>query len=198
MYAIRSYYGRGFPTPSASFYYAFGFSKLFPNIPRFNQYQLGYLDPNESYAIDCLVGAFILVRRAVITSYSIHYTKLYENLRSIENNPNHTFVRADIREPMRMDELIGQGIDVIVNFAAESHVDRSIMEPDIFVKTNVLGTQVLLEAARKYGISKFVQVSTDEVYGTLGPTGLFNETTPLARITSYNVCYTKLLRKSRG
>lgn len=57
---------RGFPTPSASFYYAFGFSKLFPNVPRFNQYQLGYLDPNESYPVDCLVGAFMMVRREVI------------------------------------------------------------------------------------------------------------------------------------
>lgn len=57
---------RGFPTPSASFYYAFGFSKLFPNVPRFNQYQLGYLDPDESYPVDCLVGAFMMVRREVI------------------------------------------------------------------------------------------------------------------------------------
>ena len=78
-----------------------------------------------------------------------------------------------------MNSLFDQGIDTVVHFAAESHVDRSILEPDIFVKTNVLGTQVLLEAARKYAVKKFVHVSTDEVYGTLGETGLFTEETPI-------------------
>jgi dTDP-glucose 4,6-dehydratase len=85
-----------------------------------------------------------------------------------------------------MDALIGQGVDVIVNFAAESHVDRSILEPDIFVKTNVLGTQVLLDAAKKHGVGKYVQVSTDEVYGSLGETGLFTEETPLAPNSPYS------------
>jgi dTDP-glucose 4,6-dehydratase len=85
-----------------------------------------------------------------------------------------------------MDALIGQGVDVIVNFAAESHVDRSILEPDIFVKTNVLGTQVLLDAAQKHGVGKYVQVSTDEVYGSLGETGLFTEETPLAPNSPYS------------
>lgn len=122
----------------------------------------------------------------IVNVDALTYAGNLENLKSIENNPNHVFVKADIRDAAKMDELIGQGIDVVVNFAAESHVDRSIMEPDVFVKTNVLGTQVLLDAAKKHGISKFVQVSTDEVYGSLGETGLFSETTPLAPNSPYS------------
>jgi len=117
---------------------------------------------------------------------ALTYAGNLENLKDLENNPNHIFVKADIRDAVKMDELMGQGVDVVVNFAAESHVDRSIMEPDVFVKTNVLGTQVLLDAAKKHGISKFVQVSTDEVYGSLGETGLFSETTPLAPNSPYS------------
>jgi dTDP-glucose 4,6-dehydratase len=82
------------------------------------------------------------------------------------------------------------GIDAVVNFAAESHVDRSIEEPGIFVKTNVLGTQVLLDAARKYKVNKFLQVSTDEVYGTLGPEGLFSEKSPLQPNSPYSASKT--------
>lgn len=122
----------------------------------------------------------------IVNVDALTYAGNLENLKSIENNPNHVFVKADIRDAAKMDELMGQGIDVVVNFAAESHVDRSIMEPDVFVKTNVLGTQVLLDAAQKHNISKFVQVSTDEVYGTLGDTGLFSETTPLAPNSPYS------------
>lgn len=117
---------------------------------------------------------------------ALTYAGNLENLKSVEGNPNHTFIRADITDAKAMDKLIGQGVDVIVNFAAESHVDRSILEPDIFVKTNVLGTQVLLDAAKKHGVKKFVQVSTDEVYGTLGETGLFTEETPLAPNSPYS------------
>ncbi|WP_435922659.1 dTDP-glucose 4,6-dehydratase [Paenibacillus sp. DYY-L-2] len=122
----------------------------------------------------------------IINVDALTYAGNLENLKSIESNPNHTFVKADIRDAKAIDDLIGQGVDVVVNFAAESHVDRSILEPDIFVKTNVLGTQVLLDAARKYNIKKFVQVSTDEVYGTLGETGLFTEETPLAPNSPYS------------
>lgn len=75
---------------------------------------------------------------------------------------------------------------MVVNFAAESHVDRSILSPDIFVRTNVMGTQVLLDAAKKYQVTKFVQVSTDEVYGSLGATGLFTEETPLMPNSPYS------------
>ncbi|WP_334072090.1 MULTISPECIES: dTDP-glucose 4,6-dehydratase [Paenibacillus] len=122
----------------------------------------------------------------IINVDALTYAGNLENLKSVENNPNHVFVKADITDAEKMNELIGQGVDVVINFAAESHVDRSILEPDIFVKTNVLGTQVLLEAARKHNITKFVQVSTDEVYGTLGETGLFTEETPLAPNSPYS------------
>lgn len=117
---------------------------------------------------------------------SLTYAGNLENLKSIESHPGYTFVKADIRDATKVDEIMQQGIEMIINFAAESHVDRSIMEPDVFVKTNVLGTQVLLEAARKYKIKKFVQISTDEVYGTLGEAGLFTEETPLKPNSPYS------------
>ena len=78
------------------------------------------------------------------------------------------------------------GVDYIVNFAAESHVDRSIEDPEIFIKSNILGTQVLLDAAKKYNIKKYLQVSTDEVYGSLGPEGYFTEETPLQANSPYS------------
>lgn len=117
---------------------------------------------------------------------ALTYAGNLENLKSVEGHPNYTFVQADIADKQAVDAIFQQGIDVVVNFAAESHVDRSILEPEIFVNTNVLGTQVLLNASKKYGVTKFVQVSTDEVYGTLGETGLFNETTPLAPNSPYS------------
>lgn len=122
----------------------------------------------------------------IVNVDALTYAGNLENLKSVEGNPNHTFVKADITDAKAMDELIGKGVDIVVNFAAESHVDRSILEPDIFVKTNVLGTQVLLDTAKKHGVQKFVQVSTDEVYGTLGETGLFTEETPLAPNSPYS------------
>lgn len=122
----------------------------------------------------------------IVNVDALTYAGNLENLKSVEDNPNHTFVKADITDAKAMEELMGQDVDVIVNFAAESHVDRSILEPDVFVKTNVLGTQVLLEAARKHNVEKFVQVSTDEVYGTLGETGLFTEETPLQPNSPYS------------
>ncbi|KAA1186829.1 dTDP-glucose 4,6-dehydratase [Paenibacillus sp. B2(2019)] len=122
----------------------------------------------------------------IVNVDALTYAGNLENLKSIENHPNYTFVKADITDVTAMDELISQSVDVVVNFAAESHVDRSILEPEVFVKTNVLGTQVLLDAAKKYSIAKFVQVSTDEVYGSLGATGLFTEETPLAPNSPYS------------
>lgn len=117
---------------------------------------------------------------------ALTYAGNLENLKSVEGNPNYTFAKADITDVEAMDTLFSQGVDIVVNFAAESHVDRSILEPDVFVKTNVLGTQVLLDAAKKYSVTKFVQVSTDEVYGTLGTTGLFTEETPLTPNSPYS------------
>lgn len=122
----------------------------------------------------------------IINIDALTYAGNLENLKSIEQNPNHTFVKADITDVQVIDQLMQQRIDVVVNFAAESHVDRSILEPEVFVKTNVLGTQVLLDAAKKYGVTKFVQVSTDEVYGSLGETGLFTEETPLQPNSPYS------------
>ncbi|MET3210901.1 UNVERIFIED_CONTAM: dTDP-glucose 4,6-dehydratase [Paenibacillus sp. PvR008] len=122
----------------------------------------------------------------IVNVDALTYAGNLENLKSIENHPQHTFVKADITDVQAIDQLMQQGIDVVVNFAAESHVDRSILEPDVFVKTNVLGTQVLLDAAKKYGVTKFVQISTDEVYGSLGETGLFTEETPLQPNSPYS------------
>jgi dTDP-glucose 4,6-dehydratase len=122
----------------------------------------------------------------IINMDALTYAGNLENLKSVQHHPNYSFVQADIADKPAVDAIFQQGIDVVVNFAAESHVDRSILEPEIFVNTNVLGTQVLLDAAKKYGVTKFVQVSTDEVYGSLGETGLFSETTPLAPNSPYS------------
>lgn len=122
----------------------------------------------------------------IVNVDALTYAGNLENLTDIQDNPNYRFVRADIADVQAMEQLFSEGVDVVVNFAAESHVDRSILEPEIFVKTNVLGTQVLLDAAKKHGVTKFVQVSTDEVYGTLGETGLFSETTPLTPNSPYS------------
>ncbi|WP_028544010.1 dTDP-glucose 4,6-dehydratase [Paenibacillus taiwanensis] len=122
----------------------------------------------------------------IINVDALTYAGNLENLQSAQANSNYSFVKADIADANAMEVIFKQGIDIVVNFAAESHVDRSILEPEIFVKTNVMGTQVLLDAAKNYGVSKFVQVSTDEVYGTLGETGLFTEETPLAPNSPYS------------
>lgn len=122
----------------------------------------------------------------IINLDALTYAGNLENLRSIQENSNYTFVKGDITNSELVNSLFEQGVDTVVHFAAESHVDRSILEPDVFVKTNVLGTQVLLEAARKHDIKKFVHVSTDEVYGTLGETGLFTEETPIAPNSPYS------------
>ncbi|MFY0544174.1 dTDP-D-glucose-4,6-dehydratase RmlB [Brevibacillus sp. H7] len=117
---------------------------------------------------------------------ALTYAGNLENLRQVENEPNYEFVLGDITDRELVSSIVSQGVDVIVNFAAESHVDRSITEPDVFVKTNIMGTQVLLDAAKQFGIRKFVQISTDEVYGAIGATGQFSETSPLAPNSPYS------------
>jgi dTDP-glucose 4,6-dehydratase len=112
------------------------------------------------------------------------------NLSDLAGNPNYKFYKADICDSALMGEIITAAPDVVVHFAAESHVDRSIAGPEIFVQTNVLGTQVLLEAARHAKVGRFLHVSTDEVYGSLGPTGLFSETTPLSPNSPYSASKT--------
>ena len=114
------------------------------------------------------------------------YAGNLDNLTDVAKNKNYSFVKADICDSQKMSELFAEGIDYVVNFAAESHVDRSIEDASAFVLTNVVGTQVLLSAAKKYGVQKFLQVSTDEVYGSLGDMGLFTETTPLAPNSPYS------------
>jgi dTDP-glucose 4,6-dehydratase len=114
------------------------------------------------------------------------YAGNLENLKEVERASNYTFVKGDIADKDLVDKLFQEGIDVVLNFAAESHVDRSVLAPEQFVRTNVMGTQVLLDASRKYGIRKFIQVSTDEVYGSLGREGYFTETTPLAPNSPYS------------
>lgn len=122
----------------------------------------------------------------IINFDALTYAGNLENLLSTQENSQYTFVKGDITNTELVNSQFDKGVDTVVHFAAESHVDRSILEPDVFVKTNVLGTQVLLEAARKYAVKKFVHVSTDEVYGTLSETGLFTEETPLSPNSPYS------------
>lgn len=103
----------------------------------------------------------------------------------------YRFVKADIADEPAIDAVFSErSYNALVNFAAESHVDRSITGPHEFVRTNVLGTSVLLHASRKAGVKRFVQISTDEVYGSLGPTGKFTETTPLDPSSPYSASKT--------
>ena len=121
----------------------------------------------------------------IVNLDSLTYAGNIENLDDIKNNPNYTFVKANICDKQKVDEIVSD-IDCIVNFAAESHVDRSILNPEIFIETNVLGTLNLLEAAKKHKIKRYLQVSTDEVYGSLGKDGYFYETTPLSPNSPYS------------
>ncbi len=110
-----------------------------------------------------------------VLTYAGHLT----NLKDIENNPNYTFVKGDITDAALVDEVM-QGVDLVVHFAAESHVDRSLLEPMTFVKTNVLGSGVLLDAARRHKVSRYHHVSTDEVFGQLTlDEPSFSETSPI-------------------
>ena len=116
-----------------------------------------------------------------------------ENLADVERGESgslssrYRFVQGDIADRALVDSLLStQTYSAVINFAAESHVDRSILDSGPFIQTNIIGTQVLLDACRKAQIPRFVQVSTDEVYGSLGPTGAFTEDTPLAPNSPYS------------
>lgn len=131
----------------------------------------------------------------IINLDKLTYAGNLENLKEIENNSNYEFVKGDICSKKVVEKIFRENIiDYVVNFAAESHVDRSIKEPEVFVKTNVLGTLNLLNAAKNSweidsGLKKskkFLQVSTDEVYGSLGDTGYFTEDTPLDPHSPYS------------
>ena len=121
----------------------------------------------------------------IINLDKLTYAGNLENLAGLESNPHHEFMQGDICDAQAVHGLLKAGVDAIVNFAAESHVDRSILEASEFVKTNVQGTLVLLEAARAHKVERYVQVSTDEVYGSLGASGAFTESTPLAPNSPY-------------
>ncbi|MGB2989675.1 MAG: dTDP-glucose 4,6-dehydratase [Candidatus Zixiibacteriota bacterium] len=122
----------------------------------------------------------------VVNLDKLTYAGNLDNLSDIEDHANYEFVRGDICDADLVNRIAGDGIDAIVHFAAESHVDRSIDDPAIFVKTNVLGTQVLLECAVKFKVKRFLQISTDEVYGSLGKEGSFKETYPLLPNSPYS------------
>jgi dTDP-glucose 4,6-dehydratase len=121
----------------------------------------------------------------IVTLDLLTYAGNLANLEPVLSNPRHRFVRGDIADREAVAAAIGSGVDAILNFAAESHVDRSIADAGAFLATNVTGTQVLLDAARRHGVGRFLQVSTDEVYGSLGPTGAFSEETPIAPNSPY-------------
>ena len=118
------------------------------------------------------------------------YAGNLETLKPVEDKPNYKFVKGDIAdEPFMMDLFEKEGFDIVVNFAAETHVDRSIVDPGIFVHSNVMGVRVLLDASRKYGVKRYHQVSTDEVYGDLPldrPDLFFTEETPLHTSSPYS------------
>ncbi len=137
----------------------------------------------------------------IVNIDALTYAGNLENLADVADLPNYRFIKCDIRDSAAVEKIFEEEcIDTVVNFAAESHVDRSIEDPQIFLTTNVLGTQVLLDAAKKFwkinpndkycrkfkdGV-KYLQVSTDEVYGALGKTGMFTETTPLSPNSPYS------------
>jgi len=121
----------------------------------------------------------------IVTIDLLTYAGNLENLVGVPEE-RHTFVRADITDAGAMADAVPDGADALVNFAAETHVDRSILGPEAFVRTNVVGTQVLLDVARAKGVKRFLQVSTDEVYGSLGPDdAAFTESHPLAPSSPY-------------
>lgn len=125
---------------------------------------------------------FVLAERPdvrVVNLDALTYAAHPGNLEGVDRDPRYRFVHGSIVDEDRVDRLMGEGVDAVVHFAAESHVDRSLYGPVEFVRTNVQGTLTLLEAARRHGVGRFVQVSTDEVYGSLPAQGRFTEETPL-------------------
>jgi dTDP-glucose 4,6-dehydratase len=127
----------------------------------------------------------------VVNLDKLTYAGNLESLADLRSDRGHLFVRGDIANADLVEHLCAQHeVEAILNLAAESHVDRSILGPGIFVETNVSGTQVLLEAARRAGVKRFVQVSTDEVYGSLGAEGRFSEASPLRPSSPYSASKT--------
>ena len=122
----------------------------------------------------------------IINLDKLTYAGNLENLKEAESDKRYAFIKGDIASEADLKKVFKAGIDFVVNFAAESHVDRSILDPDAFIKTNITGTFNLLEMAKKNDVKKFIQISTDEVYGSLGLSGKFRENTPLAPNSPYS------------
>ena len=123
----------------------------------------------------------------IVNLDKLTYAGNLENLKDFLEHENHKFLKGDICDGALIEKIIDQyEIDAIINFAAETHVDRSITGPKIFIETNVAGTLTLLEAVRDKKLDRFIQISTDEVYGELGPEGKFTEQTPLSPNSPYS------------
>lgn len=120
----------------------------------------------------------------IVNLDKLTYAGNLENLIDIKEKPNYRFIKGDICDEKTVDSVVKEGVDAILNFAAESHVDRSILGPESFIKTDIYGTYTLLEAARKYKIKRYIQISTDEVYGSIEK-GSFRETDPLNPSSPY-------------
>ena len=123
----------------------------------------------------------------IVNVDALTYAGNLQNLTDIARDPRYAFIKADITDAKAVMGIFEEHKpEIVLNFAAESHVDRSIEDPQVFLKTNILGTQVLLDAAKNFNVTRFIQISTDEVYGQLGAVGSFSESTPLAPRSPYS------------
>ncbi len=122
----------------------------------------------------------------IVNFDGLTYAGNLANLKDVESQLRYKFVKGDIADREQVRAAMQMGITDVIHFAAESHVDRSIQDSGPFLRTNVIGTQILLDAAREFNVKKYVQVSTDEVYGSLGDTGSFTEETPLHPNSPYS------------
>ena len=124
---------------------------------------------------------------SVVVFDKLTYAGNLSTLEDISSHPHYTFIKGDISDREHVNAVFSKHtFNYVINFAAESHVDRSISDPDVFIKSNIMGVQVLLEACRNHNTQRYLQVSTDEVYGSLGNTGLFTEDTPLDPSSPYS------------
>lgn len=141
----------------------------------------GFIGSNLLYYLRAKYPEYSLINCDKLT-----YAGNLANLDGLADHPNYRLVKGDIADREGIEPLFQEGLDGVINLAAESHVDRSIAAAREFITTNVLGTQVLLDLVRQYQVPRFLQVSTDEVYGSLGPTGCFTEGSPLDPNSPYS------------
>ncbi len=120
----------------------------------------------------------------VVNLDKLTYAGNLENLKEIGDSPNYKFLKGDIANSADVEKAIGEGVDCIINYAAETHVDRSILEPDAFIRTDIFGTYTLLEAARRHNVAQYIQISSDEVYGSISK-GSFTEESPFVPNSPY-------------